>query len=146
MLIGMRYLIVLLALAGITVSVLALRVHYSTDVQPCSINETWDCGIVNHSRYAEIAGIPVAALGVAGYAAIGLLALLRFSRLTAITAFLGFCFALYLSNVEANILHTWCLYCVISQATIAVIVLISLADVFWRRRHSAAESKATRAA
>ena len=67
----MRYLLVLLAIAGITVSVLALRVHYSTETAPCSINEKWDCGIVNHSPYAEIGGIPVAAIGVAGYLLIG---------------------------------------------------------------------------
>ncbi len=93
------------AIVGIMVSVLALRVHYSTDVQPCSINATWDCGIVNHSRYAEIAGVPVAALGIAGYAAIAILALLRFSRLTAAVTFGGFLFALYLSHVEQHILQ-----------------------------------------
>jgi len=128
----MRYLIALLALVGITVSVLALRVHYSTDVQPCSINATWDCGIVNHSRYAEIAGLPVAALGIAGYAAIAILALFKFSRLTVAVTFVGFLFALYLSHVEAHILRTWCLYCVISQLTIAIILLVSLADTFLR--------------
>ena len=132
MLRDMRYLIALLAIVGITVSVLALRVHYSTDVQPCSINATWDCGIVNHSRYAEIAGVPVAALGIAGYAAIAILALLRFSRLTAVVTFLGFLFALYLSHVEAHILRTWCLYCVISQITIAILLLASLFDAIRR--------------
>ncbi len=63
----MRYLIALLASAGIVVSVLALRVHYSTESAPCSINEKWDCGIVNHSPYAVVYGVPVAALGIAGY-------------------------------------------------------------------------------
>jgi vitamin-K-epoxide reductase (warfarin-sensitive) len=138
MLRDMRYIIALLAIVGITVSVLALRVHYSTDVQPCSINEHWDCGIVNHSRYAEVRGIPVAALGIAGYAAIGILALLRRVRLVAAAAFLGLAFALYLSHVEANILHTWCLYCVISQVTIAIIAVLSLVEIVRHRRHAAA--------
>ncbi|MGA9673532.1 MAG: hypothetical protein WBQ94_30350 [Terracidiphilus sp.] len=40
----MRYLIVLLALAGVTVSILALRVHYSNKTEPCAINEKWGCG------------------------------------------------------------------------------------------------------
>ena len=53
----MRYLIALLAVAGMVVSYLALRVHYSTESAPCSINEKWDCGIVNHSPYAEIRGM-----------------------------------------------------------------------------------------
>ena len=67
----MRYLIAILALAGVVVSALALHVHYSTDVEPCSINEKWDCGIVNHSPFAEIAHVPVAAIGIAGYLVLG---------------------------------------------------------------------------
>jgi vitamin-K-epoxide reductase (warfarin-sensitive) len=134
----MRYIIALLSIVGITVSVLALRVHYSTDVQPCSINEHWDCGIVNHSRYAEIRGIPVAVLGIVGYAAIGILALLRRVRPVALFSVVGLGFALYLSNVEANILHTWCLYCVISQATIAIIAVLSLIEIARHRWHAAA--------
>src|ERR1700722_19634943 len=54
----MRFLIILLALAGVVVSALALRVHYDTGTEPCSINEKWDCGIVNHSPFAEVAHIP----------------------------------------------------------------------------------------
>ena len=71
----MRYLIAVLALAGVVVSSLALHVHYSTEVQPCSINEKWDCGIVNHSPFAEIEHIPVAIIGIVGYSLIGLVAL-----------------------------------------------------------------------
>jgi hypothetical protein len=56
----MRYFIAVLALAGVVVSALALHVHFCTDPQPCSINERWDCGVVNHSPFAEIAHIPVA--------------------------------------------------------------------------------------
>ncbi len=63
----MRYLIAVLAFAGLVVSSLALQVHYSTGTEPCSINERWDCGIVNHSSFAEIEHIPVAAIGIAGY-------------------------------------------------------------------------------
>src|SRR5579883_1450411 len=37
----MRFLIAFFALAGIVVSTLALRVHYSNDVQPCDINAHW---------------------------------------------------------------------------------------------------------
>jgi uncharacterized membrane protein len=46
------------------VSALALREHYRTDTSPCSINERWDCGIVNHSPYATLGGIPVAVIGI----------------------------------------------------------------------------------
>ncbi|MGC2619337.1 MAG: vitamin K epoxide reductase family protein [Acidobacteriaceae bacterium] len=151
----MRYVLFVLALAGVIVSALALQVHYSTGTEPCDINAHWDCGIVNHSSYATVPGIlwhlraarnpnlpgpaprtgfPVAALGLIGYALIGLCALLRRRGLTLLFALCGLGFALYLSNVEAHVLEVWCLYCVISQGLIALITLLSIAGLFTRTR------------
>jgi vitamin-K-epoxide reductase (warfarin-sensitive) len=130
----MRYAIVLLALAGIIVSALALHVHYSTGVEPCDINAHWDCGIVNHSRYSMVHGIPVATLGILGYALIGLFAFLRRRGITLVLSLGGLAFALYLSNIEAHVLEVWCLYCVISQCLIALITLVSVAALFVRPR------------
>lgn len=127
----MRYLIAILAIAGIVVSVLALRVHYSTETAPCSINEKWDCGIVNHSSYVEIGGIPVAAIGIAGYLLIGVLAILRRRGWLVSAALIGMAFALYLTNIEARVLGVWCLYCVISQGIIAVVALLSIGWAVW---------------
>jgi len=126
-----RYLIGLLAIAGIVVSVLALRVHYSTETAPCSINEKWDCGIVNHSPYATVGGVPVAAIGVAGYLLIGILALTRRRGLLLAAALVGMAFALYLTNIEAKVLGVWCLYCVISQGIIAILTLLAIGWVVW---------------
>ncbi len=128
----MRYLILLLAIAGIVVSALALQVHYSSAIQPCDINAHWDCGIVNHSRHSVILGIPVAAMGVAGYAVIALFAFLRQRWLTLLFSLAGLGFALYLSNIEAHVLEVWCLYCVISQGLIALIFVLALITVFVR--------------
>src|ERR1035441_8853899 len=111
----MRFLIAFLALAGVVVSSLALQVHYSTATEPCSINEKWDCGIVNHSSFAVIDHIPVAAIGIAGYLVLALLALVRRRDLLFVASLIGLGFALYLSHVERDILQVWCLYCVISQ-------------------------------
>ena len=122
----MRYLIAIFALAGLVVSTLALQVHYSTGTEPCSINEKWDCGIVNHSSFAVVGHIPVAAIGIAGYLLLAILALARRRRLVVGAALLGLGFALYLSHVEKDILQVWCLYCVISQGIIALLTLISL--------------------
>ena len=127
----MRYLIAVLALAGIVVSVLALQVHYSTETAPCSINEKWDCGIVNHSPYAEVRGVPVAAIGIAGYLLIGILAMLRRRGWVLAAALIGMAFALYLTNIEARVLGVWCLYCVISQGIIAVVTLLSIGWMVW---------------
>ena len=127
----MRYLLAILAIAGIIVSVLALRVHNSTETAPCSINEKWDCGIVNHSPYAEIRGVPVAAIGIAGYLLIGILAMLRRRGLLLVAALIGMAFALYLTNIEARVLGVWCLYCVISQGLIALVTLLGIGWNVW---------------
>jgi len=122
----MRYLIAVLAFAGLVVSSLALQVHYSTGTEPCSINERWDCGIVNHSSFAEIEHIPVAAIGITGYLGLALLALFRRRGLLLFATLIGLGFALYLTHIEKDILQVWCLYCVISQGIIALITVISL--------------------
>src|ERR1700733_13813290 len=122
----MRYLLTFLALAGVVISAMALRIHYSTATEPCSINDHWDCGIVNHSSYSEVAHIPVAAIGIAGYFALGILALLRRRIILTVFAVVGCAFALHLTNIERNVLQVYCLYCVISQSIIALITLLSL--------------------
>ena len=85
----MKYLVALLAVVGIVVSAMALHVHYMDPAAapPCAVTEKFDCGAVNHSRFAVFpprtfdedpkakVHIPIAALGIAGYAAIGVLAL-----------------------------------------------------------------------
>ena len=124
----MRYVIAALALAGVIVSVLAFRIHYSNDVQPCDINAHWDCGMVNHSRYSMVGPVPVAAIGVVGYLALGALALTRRRGLTLLASFIGLAFSLYLTNIEAHKLEVWCLYCVTSQIIIAIITLLT---AFW---------------
>ncbi len=103
----MRYLIALLALAGAVVSTLALQVHFSTGTEPCSINEKWDCGIVNHSSFAVIYHVPVAAVGIAGYLALLLLALARRRNLLFLAALAGMGFALYLTHIEKDVLKDW---------------------------------------
>lgn len=122
----MRYVLAVLALAGVVVSVLALRVHNSTETPSCAINAQWDCGTVNHSPFAEIAHVPVAAIGIAGYVVLGALALLRWRYLLLLAVLAGLGFALRLTFVEEYVLGVWCLYCVISQAIIALMTLLSL--------------------
>lgn len=115
------------------VSYLALQVHRNQDSAPCSINEHWDCGIVNHSRYAEIRGIPVAAVGIAGYLLIALVALSRQRALLLVLSVGALAFALRLSYIEYHNLQVWCLYCVISQGVIFLITLLGLVQLFPRR-------------
>jgi uncharacterized membrane protein len=121
----MPSLISLLAVIGVVVSALALQVHYSTAVQACSINEKWDCGIVNHSPFADIAGLPVAIIGIAGYLALVGLALARQRALLFLATLVGLGFALRLTFIEEYVLMVWCLYCVISQVVIGLITCLS---------------------
>ena len=123
----MRYLIMLLALAGAAVSALGLHVHYSTATEPCSIDDRWDCGIVNHSSFAVIAHVPVAAIGIAGYLLLAGLSLMRQRFLLFLATIVGLGFALRLTFIEEYVLGVWCLYCVISQVVIALIALLSTA-------------------
>jgi vitamin-K-epoxide reductase (warfarin-sensitive) len=126
----MKYVLVTLALIGIVLSALALREHYREEGDsPCSINERWDCGIVNHSPYAMVKGVPVAVIGMAGYLLLGVLALRRSYRLILAGAVIGLAFSIYLAHVEKDILGVWCIYCAGSLGTITLIFLFTLGAV-----------------
>ncbi|MGD0929986.1 MAG: vitamin K epoxide reductase family protein [Candidatus Korobacteraceae bacterium] len=130
----MRYAIVVLAVLGIVVSSLALKVHYDDPgKEPCSINDKWDCGVVNHSPYAMVHGVPVAAIGIVGYLLIAVLGFTRRKGLLLVSVVIGLAFALYLTNIEAHVLEVWCLYCAISQGIIAVLTLLSLIWIGWAK-------------
>lgn len=145
----MRFVIALLAVAGIVVSSLALRVHNMDPSQapPCAVTEKWDCGAVNHSRFADFppklfdedaksgkVHIPVATLGIAGYALILVLALANRLWLTLQAAEIGFAFAAFLSYLEAFVIEKWCIYCVWSQSIITAIVLATIVALVFDHR------------
>ncbi|HET8887977.1 MAG TPA: vitamin K epoxide reductase family protein [Candidatus Angelobacter sp.] len=141
----MRWIIAILALAGMMAAILALREHYRTEASPCSINEKWDCGTVNKSRFAVIKGVPVADIGIAGYLLLAGLAIGKRWRLLAAAAVPALAFSLYLAHIEKDILEVWCIYCVISLGMITAITLLSLIALVidWRRSgQSRAESTA----
>ncbi|NWF64611.1 MAG: hypothetical protein HXY38_09925, partial [Chloroflexi bacterium] len=57
-----------LALVGLMVSIYMMIYKYTGNDRMCL--GSGDCSTVNASRFSEVYGIPVAALGVVGYAAI----------------------------------------------------------------------------
>jgi vitamin-K-epoxide reductase (warfarin-sensitive) len=134
----MRWLIAVLAVVGLVVSVLALRVHYSTATELCDINEKWDCGVVNHSPFAEIAHVPVAALGIGGYIVLAGLALMKRRSLLIGLAVVALGFSAYLTYVEKYVLEVYCIYCVISAATITLIFVLSIGWLIAARRQKTA--------
>ena len=126
----MKYTLIVLAVLGMVVSSLALREHYREyGDSPCSINEHWDCGVVNHSPYAMLGPIPVAAAGIIGYIIMGIMAFMRSYRLLLVPTLAGLAFSLYLANIEAHILYVWCVYCVISLGIISLMSLLTLGTV-----------------
>ena len=125
----MRWLLVVLCLVGVIAASLALREHYREDAAPCSINEHWDCGIVNHSPFAVILGVPVAVIGIVGYLLLGALAIKKAYRLMLLAVLPGLAFSLYLAHIEKDVLGVWCIYCAISLGIISLLTLLILGTV-----------------
>jgi len=149
----MRYLIAILAVAGIIDSAAALRIHYQDPAAapPCAVTEKFDCGTVNHSRFAvfpptsfdeapnsKAVHIPVAIFGIIGYGLIALAALFNKLWLTLQLTEIGFAAAAFLTYIEAYVLEKWCIYCLYSMAIISAILLCSIAALLLRRVKSQA--------
>lgn len=130
----MRYVIAVLAAAGIVVSCLALAQHYGAPAQPIDLTHSvWNSAYVNQSSFATLYGMPVALLGVAGYLLLAVLALLRRVVLTVYLAGIGLAYGLYLTNIEAHILHIWCVYCVASLILTVAIAFLAFACLIFDR-------------
>ena len=133
-------LVAILAVCGIAVSSVSLQHHFATSKTAfCDIGEVFNCDIVNRSEYSTILGIPVALIGMLGYAALtGLATVYRERRETPEmllgAAALGLAFALYLTYVEARVLGVYCILCLSSLALIAMTTV--LATVIWWRERS----------
>lgn len=123
--------IAILAAAGIGVSSVSLAHHYGTSKSSfCDLSETVNCDIVNRSEYSTLLGIPVALIGILGYAALFVLATwyrrgAETPRLLFWGAMIGLGFALYLTYIEGFVLSTWCILCLSSLCTIFSIGLLS---------------------
>ena len=124
--------IAILSFAGMIVSAVSLQRHYAKSATEfCDFSQKFNCDVVNRSEYSEVQGIPVAAIGVLGYATLFFLSTFWNYRATTPNRLLaasiaGLGFALYLTYVEAYELKTWCILCVASQVAIFLITVFAI--------------------
>ena len=133
-----------LSILGIILSGYLTYIHYSTLNSPCDFSETFQCSLVNRSKYAEIFSIPVALLGIIGYSFLGFisLSLAKDNLLTKIRkkkiinkiisaktllffSIMALITSLYLTYAEFFIIKAICILCVFSQITILGITFSS---------------------
>ena len=126
---ALRVAAALVALAGLGVAAYLTWAHYADESVICVSGG--GCETVQESTYSEIAGIPVAALGVAAYATI--LALVAWdtpaARLAvAAIALVGLLFSGYLLVLQLFVIDAICIWCVANDVVIApaLAVLTSL--------------------
>ncbi|MDX6503820.1 MAG: hypothetical protein QOE29_945 [Gaiellaceae bacterium] len=87
---------------------------------------TSGCETVQHSRYAELAGIPVALLGLLAFLVI-LGSALADARTVGLGATLAaFLFGGYLLVVQIALIHALCTWCVTSDVLLALLLAVGL--------------------
>jgi uncharacterized membrane protein len=120
---------VALSVIGIAIASYLVYVHYA-DVKPiCSISH--GCETVQKSKYAKLAGVPVALIGLGGYVAIlaSLFIRIEAGRLAgAGLALVGIGFSAWLTYLEAARIHAWCQWCVGS----AIVMTLLAITLVWR--------------
>lgn len=124
-----------ISLVGLADSVYLTIKHFDDEIVPCSLIE--GCEVVLSSSYAEFAGIPLAALGVAAYFAAFSFALLTlFGMRGAWRAFGALAgamavFSLWLIYLQAYVIGAFCQFCLVSAASSLTLFVIFVASRFF---------------
>ena len=122
-----------LSLVGLALATYLSVAHLSGAGVACGVSG--GCGAVTTSEYSRFLGIPVALMGVAGYAALlmGSLAALGLPqppaplrRGLAGIACAGFAFSAYLTATQAFFIGSYCVYCLTSASLMTAIMLLTL--------------------
>jgi uncharacterized membrane protein len=130
---NLRVVLGMLAAAGLLLSAYLTWVHFA-QVAPVCVGGSGGCETVQSSRYATVLGVPVAVLGLVGYAGLLFSAVLRGELgvyLGFMIALVGTLFSAYLTYLEVFVIHAICQWCVASAA-IMVAALICAALAAWR--------------
>jgi uncharacterized membrane protein len=125
---GLRIATAALALVGLAIAGYLTWVHYA-GLHPFCVGGGGGCERVQTSRWADLAGIPVAVLGLAGYLAIlATLALPEDAGRTAaaFVALVGLGFSAWLTYVEIAKIHAICQWCVASAVVMTLLAVVSV--------------------
>jgi uncharacterized membrane protein len=127
---ALRITMIVLGVIGLGIASYVTYVHYAGIKPACTAGES--CTKVQTSVYSELAGVPVALMGLIGYIAI-LASLLvpegetsRFATLVLTVG--GFGFSAYLTYRELFSIHAICEWCVTSAGVMTILMLLSV----WR--------------
>jgi uncharacterized membrane protein len=125
----------LLGLPGTAVAAYLTYAHWAD--RPTVCGGIGQCELVQTSEYSEIAGVPVALLGLLYFVAMSFLALARLGRMLGTPewaqpaalsmALAATAFAAYLAYVELFVLEEICIWC----SGLAALTAASLALIVW---------------
>jgi uncharacterized membrane protein len=130
----LRVAIAALATAGLGIASYLIYARYSGVQLYCA---TGGCETVQHSRYATVAGIPIAVLGLAAYAAVLSTALSRSASAAALgcgLAATGVAFSTYLLVAQLFLIHAICQWCVASDVVVTLLALATWARFAFAHR------------
>ena len=142
-----RYLMVVavLALIGIAVAGLLTSFHYNAASAGRFCSTSGGCQTVNTSRFAKIGEVPVAVLGLLGYAgvlglSVGATRILMLRDLAPLGIFgvslVGVLYSAYLTYLELFVIRAICPWCVASAVIMTLILIASVVEVQRRGRTS----------
>jgi uncharacterized membrane protein len=120
-----------LSALGVLLS-LYLAVLYFTETQAAFCASGSECDTVRQSGFSAILGMPVAAIGVIGYALIFILTIVSMTKrikwtLLYMVVLAGFVFSAYLTYIELFVIKAICMYCIFSAVLMTVIYIALLA-------------------
>ena len=120
-----------LAVAGIGVAGYLTWVHYE-DLSPVCVGGGGGCERVQNSEYADLAGIPVAVLGLGAYLVILAALQIRTEATTlfaAAVSLISFGFAVYLTYLELFVIDAICQWCVVNAVIETGLAAVTVALV-----------------
>ena len=122
---ALRIGLMLVSAAGIALAAYLTYVHYQPEALICSTGG--GCETVQQSKYAELAGIPIAALGLGAWTTALVLAIWDSELARVLMVALGLValvFAAYLVVLQLFVIDAVCTWCMINDLVITPLFLV----------------------